>query len=356
MRRLPKRLIQAAVLGLLLVLAILAPLFVFEKFPTLEWAYVWTFAIAVLGLNLLTGYSGQISLGNGAFVAIGGYTSAILQWKLGWNYLLTIPLAGLLAGLGGFLFGIPALKLRGLYLALATFALALATPAVIRHFADLTGGHQGIVLHPAKDPFGLVASQQLTTEQWLYYLALAAAILLFLFARALLASRTGRAFKAIRDSETAAVANGVSLTYYKTLAFGLSAFYGGIAGALYAITTAYVSPDSFDVTLSLALLVGTVVGGLGTLAGPLLGSGFVVWAPIYTQTIKLPNGQLLRPDIAYGVLLILLMLVLRQGAVGGIMELVAWLRRRVSPGPESGRTGGAEGASSPVVPIESSGR
>jgi branched-chain amino acid transport system permease protein len=329
MRLLGYRIEWLGALALLILLAALAPLFVFGKFATLEWTYVWAFAIAILGLNLLTGYSGQISIGNGAFMAIGGYTSAILQWKLGWSYLVTLPLAGLLAGVGGFLFGFPALKLKGLYLALGTFALALAAPSVIRHYSDLTGGHQGINLRSAKDPFGLVASQQLTSEQWLYYLSLVLLLLLMLFARAVIRSRTGRAFKAIRDNETAAVANGISLTYYKTLAFGLSAFYAGIAGGLYAIITAYVSPDSFDVGLSFSLLVGLVVGGLGTLAGPVLGAIFVIWLPIFTQGIKIPfSGLDLRPDIAFSVILILMMKVIPVGAVGGIYQGLAGFQAR----------------------------
>ncbi len=329
MRLLGYRIEWLGALAVVVLLAALAPLFVFGKFATLEWTYVWAFAITILGLNLLTGYSGQISIGNGAFMAIGGYTSAILQWKLGWSYLVTLPLAGLLAGVGGFLFGIPALKLRGLYLALGTFALALATPSVIRHYSDLTGGHQGINLRTAKDPFGLVASQQLTSEQWLYYLALLLLLLLMLFARAVIRSRTGRAFKAIRDNETAAVANGISLTYYKTLAFGLSAFYAGIAGGLYAIITAYVSPDSFDVGLSFSLLVGLVVGGLGTLAGPVLGATFVIWLPIYTQGIKIPfSGLDLRPDIAFGVILILIMWLIPVGAAGRVYQALARFQAR----------------------------
>lgn len=329
-----------------ILLALIAPLYILGKFPTLEWSYVWTFLIAMVGLNLLTGYCGQISLGNSAFMAIGGYVTAILVFSEGWNYLLTIPVAALLAAVGGVLLGIPALKLRGLYLGLATFALAISMPTVIRHFEKLTGGSQGISIPPAEDPFGLVAGGQLTSEQWLYYTSLLIAILLFLFARALLRSDVGRAFKAIRDSETAAVASGVSLTYYKTLAFGLSAFYAGAAGSLDAVTTAYVSPDSFDVNLSLALVVGTVIGGLGTQVGPILGAIFTVWTPIYAQTLFQA-----RPDIVFGALLIVLMYTMPSGLVGGLLRIWGWYERQRSHRREAAPTRPEEVAS-PLEPTK----
>ena len=325
-----------------IAVAMLAPLFLLNQFGTFQFAYVWALAIALIGLNVLTGYSGQISLGNGAFMAIGAYTTAILYFKLKVPYAWTILPAGLLAGLAGYAFGFPALKLSGLYLALATFALALSASPVIKNFGDLTHGHEGIVLPPAADPLGL----GLTNEQWVYYLSLIIAILLFLFARAMLGGSVGRALRAIRDSETAAAASGISLTYYKTLAFGVSAFYAGIAGSLFAIITAYVSPDSFDLPLSLSLLVGMVVGGLGTLAGPVLGATFVIWLPIYAQSI-FRN----KPDVAYGVILIVLMFVLPQGIGGGARQVLAWYRRRSSDSdPETGEVD--LGPAAPPHPVE----
>jgi branched-chain amino acid transport system permease protein len=309
--------------AVILVFAVMAPLYILGKFPTLEWSYVFAFLIAMVGLNLLTGFCGQISLGNSAFMAIGGYATAILTVTWHWNYLITIPVAALLSAVGGVCLGIPALKLRGLYLGLATFALAISAPTVIRHFDQLTGGNQGLSIPPATDPFGLVVAGQLTSEQWLYYLGLGLAVALLLFSRAVLKSDVGRAFKSIRDSETAAVASGVSLTYYKTLAFGLSAFYAGVAGSLDAINTAYVSPGSFDVNLSLALVVGAVIGGLGTQIGPILGAVFTVWSPIYAQAIFKA-----RPDIAFGVLLILLMYTMPSGLAGGLLRGWVWYLRQ----------------------------
>jgi len=320
--------------GFLVLLALLAPLAALGKFQTLEFAYVWSFAIAIVGVNLLTGYTGQISLGNSAFMAIGGYTTAIVATRLGWTPIATIPLAAVLATIGGVLLGIPALKLRGLYLGLATFALALSTPSVIRHFDELTGGSQGIYISgAAKDPFGLVESGQLTAEQWLYYLSLVLFLLLFLFSRAILMSDVGRAFRSIRDGETVAVANGISLRYYKTLAFAISALFAGVAGSLNAMATSYVGPNSFDATIALALLVGAAIGGLGTQAGPIVGALFTVWSPIYAQQIF--RG---RPDIVFGVLLIVIMYVMPQGAVGGFYRLLGvrlGLRRSVAAQPAS---------------------
>ena len=310
--------------GFLLLVAILGPLLVLGKFQSLEFTYVWAFAISIVGLNLLTGYCGQISLGNSAFMAVGGYCTALLATRQGWSPLATIPVAAALSTVGGVLLGIPALKLRGLYLGLATFALALCVPTVIRHFDAFTGGSQGIFIGGAgKDPFGLVAAGQVTAEQWLYYLSLAIFVLFYLFSRALLRSDVGRAFRAIRDGETVAVAHGVNLTYYKTLAFAISALFAGVAGSLDAMATSYVGPDSFDVTIALALLVGAAVGGLGTQAGPIIGALFTVWSPIYAQQVF--KG---RPDIVYGVFLILLMYFMPLGVVGGFYRLMG-VRRRI---------------------------
>jgi branched-chain amino acid transport system permease protein len=295
-----------------------------DQFYTFEFAKVAIFVIALLGLNLLTGYSGQISLGNGAFMAVGGYTTAILIQRTGVPYWATIPVAGVLSGVVGFLLGIPALRLAGVYLALATFALALSIPPILNHFDSFTGGHGGIVIPPVAPPFGLNLSQ----EQWLYYMCWGIALVLFVFAWGIIRSRTGRAFMAIRDSETAAVASGISLAYYKTLAFGLSAFYAGVAGSLLAISSSYVNPDSFGLGLSLALLVGVVIGGLGLDLGAVLGGLFVVWIPYFAekasglQIAGLPFGG--KPDIFFGALLILILFFAPNGAAGFLRRVWHW--------------------------------
>ena len=211
-----------------------------SDFRTLQFGYVAIFFIALIGLNILTGYTGQISLGHGAFMMIGAYTVGILMHDLDVNVYLTIPLAGLVAGAAGFLFGFPALRLSPVHLALATFGIAIAVPALSRKFVDFTGGSSGIFL-PITFPTG----------RYLYTLGWATAGIMFVLGWLFLRGKTGRALRSIRDNEIAASSSGVNVTLYKTLAFGVSAFYAGIAGALYGIATVVVSPELFPITLSI---------------------------------------------------------------------------------------------------------
>ncbi len=312
----------AGVAGALALVAVL-PLLV-SDFRAFQLAYVGIYFIALIGLNILTGYSGQISIGHGAFMALGGYTTAILVSQHGVRDLWTIPIAGLLAGLAGLLFGIPALRLSGLYLALATFGVAVATPAILKKAEGLTKGNAGIVLDLPKAQFGL----HLSGNDWLYYLIWTIALVLLLVAWAILRGRVGRALKAVRDSEVAAASSGVNLAFYKTLAFGISAFYAGIAGSLLAIAVAFVNPDTFPITLSLFLLVGAVIGGLGSLVGVVAGAAFIEFVPIYSSSIldavspfdvnsRAPGV----PSVIFGVVLIVVMLALPTGA-GGLLRRV----------------------------------
>ena len=316
------------------------------SFQSFEWAEVLIYAIAIMGLNLLVGYSGQISLGHGALMAVGAYTTAILVHRYHLNYLATIPIAGLLTGLVGFFLGIPALRLSPLYLALATFALAVITPSLIKRPEGLTQGTAGILLLPPDPPdwasalFGTVTgSPGMTSEQWLYYLCLGLAAVLFWVAWNIVRRRPGRALMAIRDGETAAAAFGVNVPGYKTVAFGLSAFYAGIAGSLYGIATGFVSPDTFPLLLSLQLLVGAVIGGLGSIVGPLFGGMFTFWLPlISSQYVSsqdwIPDSisSVFRnagPSVTYGALLILIMIFAPNGVVGLILSAYARLRARL---------------------------
>ncbi|HEY8863544.1 MAG TPA: branched-chain amino acid ABC transporter permease [Candidatus Dormibacteraeota bacterium] len=343
MSRLPRVRPEVLVLAVVGGVVLIGLPTVTNQFFTFEFAKVAIFVCALLGLNLLTGYSGQISLGNGAFMAVGGYTTAILVHATGVPYWVTIPAAAVVAGAAGVFIGIPALRLSGVYLALATFALALSVPPILNHFDTFTGGHGGIVMPPVTAPFGLDLSQ----EQWLYYLCTGIAILLFAFASGVIRSRTGRAFMAIRDSETAATASGISLAYYKTLAFGLSASYAGVAGSLLAIATSFINPDSFGLSLSLTLLVGVVIGGLGINFGAVPGSLLVVWLPYLAEKASgVQIGSLSfagKPDIFFGAVLILIMYFARNGSAGLILRGWRWylsLRtatRLPSPGPVAGR-------------------
>ena len=327
-------------LGALVAIVALGLPFTLSGYQTLEISYALIFAIAILGLNILTGYSGQISLGHGAFIALGAYTTAILQQRSGVNYLVTIPIAGLFCGLIGFLVGLPALRLEGIYLALATFALAVAAPIVLKKPERLTGGVKGIILPPVTSP-DPSTPQIVTDDRFFYLLVLAIAVILFWVAHNILAGRTGRAFRAIRDGELAATAFGVDLARYKTLAFALSAFYGGVAGALYGIATSFVSADAYPFQLSIALLVGAVLGGLGTLEGAVIGGLFTVFLPVVAQQVigginkQVANAA---PSVTQGVVLLLVMFVARQGVAGLARRGYSRLRLRLrsaAPGEEA---------------------
>ena len=307
-----------AALIVALVLALSLP-FTMSGFRLFQFTQVLIYAIALLGLNMLTGYNGQFSLGHGAFYAIGAYTTAIMidRWNIGYGW--TIPVAGLLCLGTGFLFGRPALRLEGLYLALATFSLALAIPQILKYFEHWTGGSQGIVLSKPKAPFGL----PLTEDQWLYFMTLAVTILLFILAWNLLRGRTGRAIVAIRDNHIAAEAMGINNALYKSVIFGVSAAYTGVAGALSALAIAFVAPDSFNVFLSITLLTGIVIGGFSTISGAIYGALFIQFVPNWAQDISKAA-----PWAIFGVFLIVFMYVMPRG-IAGFLQLL-WIRLTAS--------------------------
>src|SRR5580698_1212100 len=290
--------------------------FVASGYHIYQGAQVLIFAIALLGLNLLTGFNGQISLGHGAFFAIGGYGSAVLITKFGLPYWAAIPLASIVCFVAGFLFGFPALRFGGLYLALATFALAVATPQILSYkgFDAFTGGSQGLTLMKPHAPFGI----GLNADQWLYLVCLAWAAALYWAARNLVRGRIGRGLVAIRDQPIAAETMGINAALYKTTCFGVSALYAGVAGGLSAIAVGFVSPESFGLPLSLAFLVGIVVGGLGSLGGALFGALFIEFVPNIADqlTVNFGEGAKALPGAIYGVLLILVMAALPTGVAG----------------------------------------
>jgi branched-chain amino acid transport system permease protein len=278
------------------------------------------YSIALLGLNMLTGYNGQISLGHGAFYALGAYVTAILMAKFGVAYWLTIPVAGFVCLIVGFLFGLPALRLEGLYLALATFALAVATPQLLKykHLEEWTGGVQGIVITKPDPPFDLPINE----DQWLYFFTLAITIVMFVLAWNLLRGRIGRAIVAIRDHPIAAETMGINTALYKSLTFGVSALFTGIAGALGAIAVQFVAPDSFTVFLSISFLVGIVVGGLASISGALYGALFIQFVPNIADQISKAA-----PWAIYGIFLIAFMYMMPTGVSGALAALWQRLRR-----------------------------
>jgi branched-chain amino acid transport system permease protein len=290
------------VLGLL----VLAPLVV-KSFVTFQMTQLLIYGLAVLALNILTGGSGQFSLGQSAFYAVGAYTSAVLMEQYNVNYVLTLPISGVLCFAVGFLFGLPALRLSGVYLALATFALATAMPQLLKlNFLEpWTGGVQGLVVTKPDAPFGLPMSQ----DMWLYYFTLVITIAIYVASVNLLRSRSGRAFMAIRDNEIAASAMGVDVALYKTLAFGVSAGITGVAGSLGAIVVQFVAPDSFTITLAIQLFLGMVVGGVGWLPGSIVGAAFIIFVPNIAESIS--KGL---SGAVFGVLLFLVIFVVPHGA------------------------------------------
>jgi branched-chain amino acid transport system permease protein len=312
--------------------AVLALPYFLSDFRELQFGYVAIYFIAILGLNVLTGYTGQISLGHGAFMMVGAYTTAILVADHAWNVYATIPVAALVAGLAGLVFGFPALRFSPVHLALATFGLAIAVPALSRKFVDFTGGSSGKFL-PISFPTG----------HYLYYLAWGIALGMFVVGFLFLRGRTGRALRAVRDGDIAAMSSGVDVTLYKTLAFGFSAAFAGVAGSLFGIANVVVSPELFPITLSILLLTGTVVAGLGSLTGIYVGALFAQFVPIYAggwvgdlfEKIGLGgvvSGETLEqqaPAVVYGTVLILLMFLLPTGFAGLVRRITYPLTNRL---------------------------
>ncbi|MEQ1786199.1 MAG: branched-chain amino acid ABC transporter permease [Acidimicrobiales bacterium] len=287
-------------------------------------------ALAAVGLNLLIGFTGQISIGHSAFFGLGAYTLAILVSDHGWSPGWTYPAAAVLCFVVGVLVGVPALRLKGLYLALVTLALAQIFPALVRKFDDLTGGSAGIdgLSYDAPAWTGLEAGRRGRSE-WLYWLALGTLALGYLLVRNLVKSRVGRAMIAVRDNPTAASVMGVHVAAVKTIVFGLSAALAGMAGCTFALRQTQTTPENLNFTIlgSILFLVIMVVGGAGSLLGPILGA--IVYYRVDQFSRELPDKSWLpdafkdflqgRPNLAtlvFAVLLILLMFVAPFGLVG----------------------------------------
>ena len=298
-------------LVLFVAAAAVLPLLFATGYQLFQLTLVVAYALSVLGKNLVTGYGGQVSLGQGAFYAVGAYTAAILMEHFNVPYWATLPVAAVTTGIVGLALGLPALRLGGLYLALVTFALAVAVPQLLKYklFEDWTGGVQGIVLMKPDAPFGL----PLDSDQWVYLFTLAVGVALFIAATNLVRSRIGLALMAIRDQPLAAEAMGVELSRYKTLTFGFGALFTGVGGALGAIAVGFVSPDSFSIALSLTLFVGMVIGGAASISGAVYGALFIVFMPNFAEQISKAV-----PGAIFGIILILFMFF----APGGIASLI----------------------------------
>lgn len=237
-------------------------------------------AIGAIGLNILTGYTGQISIGVGAFLGVGGYTTAVLTSTVGISFWIALPLAGVMTALIGGIFGVPSLRLKGLYLAIATLAAQFIIIFVLTRWESLTGGTSGLVL---KRPS--IGSFQFTSNSSYYYLSIIILVLTVLYTTNLMRTRTGRAFMAVRDRDVAAQIMGINLFKYKVLAFVISSFFIGISGALLAHYTMIVSPEFYGISVSIEYLAMILIGGLGSVFGSILGAVFITLLPVVLNLI-----------------------------------------------------------------------
>jgi len=240
--------------------------------------------IAATGLNILTGFTGQISLGNAAFLAVGAYSTAFFAGRMGLPFLLVIPLAGVMSALVGMVFGIPSLRLKGLYLAVATLAAHFVIEFTASHWDGVTGGVNGISVPAAK-----LGGFQLDGDRRLFYLILPITVLLLLFAKNLFRTKTGKAFVAIRDQDISAEVMGVNVFKYKLLSFGVSSFYVGVAGSLLAYHANIISPENFPITVAIDQLGMIIIGGLGSILGSIFGAVFITVLP---EVLRVATGEL----------------------------------------------------------------
>jgi branched-chain amino acid transport system permease protein len=268
--------------------------------------------IGAVGLNILTGFTGQISLGHAAFVGVGGYTAAVLMTKLNFSFWLALPCAGFVAAGAGLIIGIPSLRVKGLYLCMATLAAQFIFEFIFIHWESMTHGIRGINV-----PAPALGSLVLNTEKRFYFLTLAVVVIAVAYARNLVRSRVGRAFVAIRDRDLAAEIMGISLFRYKLTAFAISSFYAGVAGALWVSFMRIVTPDHFPFHLSIQYLAMVIVGGMGSVLGSIFGAIFMVLTPEVLNILSAElskmvpaAGQLFIPmkEVIFGALIVLFLI------------------------------------------------
>lgn len=290
--------------------------FVIPSYLVSQFATVLVFAIAIVGINLVTGFGGAITLGHAAFVALGAYTTAILVVRYGWNPYATVPVSAALSWTAGWCLGFPALRLQGLYLALGTLVLSITVPPVLKRFDGFTGGVQGLNVGNPEAPTFL----PLDDSQWIYFVCLVTAAILYVVARRILSGPLRRALVAARDNQLVGAVMGIDRATLTTATFAMSSLYAGVAGSLYAMIVGFVSPDTFNVMMSLSLFVGAVVGGIISLNGAIIGAMFIQFVPIWASDIDVALGGLV-----FGAALIVTLVVIPAG-IGGLGERVfTWL-------------------------------
>ncbi|MBF4162729.1 branched-chain amino acid ABC transporter permease [Nocardioides acrostichi] len=276
-------------------------------------------AIAAVGLNLLSGFGGQISLGHAAFFGFGAYTTGILVTDHGWYPPVAFVLGMLVCFVVGVLVGVPALRLRGMYLALVTLAVGVIFPSLVRRFDSLTGGSAGLFGISFDAPDHAYFAGRAGQILWLYYVAVVALAVSCLLVWNIMRGRTGRAIVALRDNEPAAIVMGVDRTVVRTVLFGISAAIAGLAGGLFAVDTGILTPDSFSLLFTIYLLVAMVLGGRASFWGPIIGGFVIYYLPLWTG--ELTDGP--AAGVLFGILIIVMVFTLREGVVGGLGRLGA---------------------------------
>ena len=298
-----------------------------KDYLVLRWAQAVTLAIAILGLNLVTGYSGQVSLGHSAFFGIGAYTSMILVADHGWPFLATLPVAGAIGFAIGVLVGLPALRIRDLYLTLVTLGIALAFPSIVKKLESLTGGGNGKTITVGKGdvPNGFKwkapswVPGHLNDSSWIFVTVFLIAVVMYLLASNLVRSRVGRATVAVRDNEIGAISSGVNSSRVKVMAFAVSALWTAVGGGCFALAGQTIAPDSFGLQRSIELIAGLVIGGIATIIGPALGGVIVEFLP-YLSFNAFPGPE---AYVLYGLILVALVFFMPGGIVAGLRTLKA---------------------------------
>ncbi|MGP7997710.1 MAG: branched-chain amino acid ABC transporter permease [Streptosporangiaceae bacterium] len=322
-----RHLAAAVVVALVLVLLTVR----LDAFRDYQLAEVACYVVAVAGLTALVGLSGQISLGNGAFMAIGAYSAALLLLHLRWPLPAVLAAAAVITAASGAVVGVAAARLRGPYLAGATLLLAVALPSLALTDSSLFGGDQGLSVVISTPAF---LGPTFPPTRWQAWLTCGCALITLILLANLARSRVGRSWRAAGDDEVAAALAGLNVARLRVLAFVVSAACAGLAGALLAVTTSIVSPGAFTITLSVALLTGAVLGGLGSLAGAVWGSLVLVLVPTYVMDVAASHGLSSSagsniPVAAYGVVLVVVMLLFPDGIQGGLVRLYRPLAARV---------------------------
>lgn len=255
-------------------------------------------SIGAVGINILTGYTGQISLGHGAFLGVGAFTSAYVTAKMGLSFWVGVPAAGLVTAMAGMVFGIPSLRLKGLYLAIATLASQFILEWIFVRWEPVTGGSYGVTV-----PRPSIAGYTFSTDLSYYYIVLVVAVVMILFAANLVRTKTGRAFMAVRDHYISAEIMGINLFKYRLVSFGISSFYAGVAGALFGHSLKYVTSEQFNIEVSIVYLAMIIIGGLGSIIGSIFGAVFMILLPkllsLFTETVAGDFPSIARLAIAF---------------------------------------------------------